>query len=69
MVVCGDKDSLKLYPQSVEYVEALRKAGRPVEFISVKNADHAFNAHYWTEESRMAHEAMINYLDRYLKKR
>lgn len=68
LVVCGDMDSLKLYPQSVEYVEALKKAGRPVEFISVKNADHAFNAHYWTEESQMAHEAMINYLDRYLKR-
>jgi acetyl esterase/lipase len=56
-----------MYPQSVEYVAALKKSGRPVEFISVKNADHAFNFNYWTPEAQMAHKAMITYLDRYLK--
>jgi acetyl esterase/lipase len=67
LVVCGDADRLHLYPQSVEYVEALKKAGRPVEFIAVKGADHSFNVQYWTEESKTAYLAMISFLDRYLK--
>lgn len=67
LVVCGDADSLKLYPQSVVYVDALKKAGRPVEFITVKGADHSFNGKYWTEESQMAHKAILDYFDKYLK--
>jgi len=67
LVVCGDADSLKLYPQSIEYVEALKKAGRTVEFITVKGADHAFNGQYWTPESQNAHKAMLDFFDKYLK--
>lgn len=67
LVVCGDADSLKLYPQSVEYVNALKKAGRTVEFITVKGADHAFNGAYWTTESQAAHQAILDYFDKYLK--
>ena len=67
LVVCGEADSFKMYPQSVEYVAALKKSGRPVEFISVKNADHAFNFNYWTPEAQMANKAMITHLDSYLK--
>lgn len=67
LVLCGDADRLHLYPQSVAYVEALKKAGSPVEFITVKNADHSFNVQYWTEESKNAYQAMIAFLDRYLK--
>jgi acetyl esterase/lipase len=38
----GEKDDLVPFEQSVKMADAYRKAGRPVEFIAVKNAGHDF---------------------------
>lgn len=42
LVIHGDKDTIAPVAQSDLFVEALKKAGAPVEYIRVKNAQHGF---------------------------
>jgi len=43
LVMQGDKDPSVPYKESVDFVVALLKAGAPVEFISVHNAQHGLS--------------------------
>jgi acetyl esterase/lipase len=42
LIIHGDKDSVVPFEQSVWLEDALKKAGNPVEFLNVRNADHQF---------------------------
>ena len=48
-IIHGNKDRLVPFGQSVMLYEALRRAGKPVEFYQLKGADHGGPA-FWTED-------------------
>lgn len=65
LVVVGDRDFL--YRENLRYVEALRKAGAPVELYLAKGQAHGFLDRYWEEETQKAYDAIVRFLDRKLK--
>ena len=44
LVVHGTRDTLVPVAEGLQFVEVLRSAGRPVEFVPVDGAEHAFDA-------------------------
>lgn len=67
LFVCGDADSLHLYPQSVEYEKILRAAGVETGLYTAIGADHGFDKNYGEDYSTGAMEATTAWLDRFLK--
>ncbi len=71
LIVQGDKDKSVPYEQSVKLVAALKKAGVPVEFITVTGGGHGLHAEPGeppaTPDSKEIHAVMVAFLDKYLK--
>lgn len=63
----GDKDSLKLYPQSVAYEQKLRSLGVDTKLYTAKGKDHGFTWNYWEPESVESHREVVSFFDKYLK--
>ena len=67
LFLTGDADSLKLYPQSVEYVEKLNELGVHAELYTAPGKDHGFPWNYWEPESVESAERIVEFFDTYLK--
>jgi acetyl esterase/lipase len=65
LVIVGDRDPL--YVQSKDYVEALEKAGSPVEFWVHKGQPHAFLNEFWNENGTKGYDRIVEFLDKTLK--
>ncbi len=63
----GDADSLKLYPQSVEYKRNLEELGVDARLFTAHGKDHAFTWQYWEPESVASAQAIVEFFDKYLK--
>ena len=66
LVIVGDLDPLN--GQNVEYVEALKKAGDPVELWIYKGKTHAFLNNFWDETGTKGYDRILEFLDKNLKK-
>lgn len=63
----GDRDSLKLYPQSVEFQQALDARGVESVLYTARGKDHSFTTQYWEPESLESIELVVEFFDRHLK--
>lgn len=63
----GDADSLKLYPQSVEYSRLLKSLGVDSKLYTAPGKDHGFTWNYWEPESIQSAEEIAEFFDKYLK--
>lgn len=72
LIVHGDKDESVPHEQSEKMVAALKKAGVPVEFITVKGGGHAMGAAPGDPPaqpgSKALQEAVLAFLNKYLKR-
>ena len=68
LFLTGDADSLKLYPQSVEYVQKLQALGVDSELFTAPGKDHGFTWNYWEPESVASAMEVVKFFDKYLKK-
>lgn len=68
LFLCGDADSLKLYPQSVESVDKLKALGVDSQLFTAPGKDHGFTWNYWEPESVASAQAVVKFFDKYLKK-
>lgn len=64
LVLQGANDPRVLRRESDEIVEAARKGGTPVEYLVFPNEGHGFRR---KETQKQAFEAVLSFLDRYLK--
>jgi dipeptidyl aminopeptidase/acylaminoacyl peptidase len=64
LVLQGEKDPRVLKQESDSIVEAVKKKGIPVEYLVFENEGHGFRR---KESQKRAYEAMLAFLDRYLK--
>lgn len=71
LIVHGDKDLSVPHEQSEKMAAALKKAGVPVEFITVKGGGHAMGAAPGSPPAepgtRALQDALLTFLDKYLK--
>ena len=71
LIVQGDKDQSVPYEQAVKLQAALKKAGVPVEFITVTGGGHGLHAKEGepaaTPDSKTIRAAVIAFFDKYLK--
>jgi acetyl esterase/lipase len=63
----GDADSLKLYPQSVEFQKSLEDLGVDSSLYTAPGKGHGFTSQYWEPETAESLRLMIEFFDRYLK--
>lgn len=63
----GDADSLKLYPQSVEYTQKLKDLGVDAKLYTAPGKDHGFTWKYWEPESVQSAKEIVEFFDKYLK--
>ncbi len=66
LVVVGDKDFL--YKANLEYVDALKAVGAPVELWVYPGQSHAFLNNYWEENGRTGYDRILEFMDQELKK-
>jgi len=64
LVLQGEKDPRVLKQESDSIVEAVKKKGVPVEYLVFENEGHGFRR---KESQKRAYEAMLAFLDKYLK--
>ncbi|HVG07814.1 MAG TPA: S9 family peptidase [Thermoanaerobaculia bacterium] len=64
LVLQGENDPRVLKQESDSIVEAVKKKGVPVEYIVFENEGHGFRR---KESQKRAYEAMLAFLDKYLK--
>jgi dipeptidyl aminopeptidase/acylaminoacyl peptidase len=64
LVLQGENDPRVLKQESDSIVEAVKKKGVPVEYLIFENEGHGFRR---KESQKRAYEAMLAFLDRYLK--
>jgi acetyl esterase/lipase len=70
LIVQGDSDHIVLKGQSIDFADALTKAGVPNQLILVKNGDHDFKPLPGTTidpSNEDIQKAVIAFLDKYLK--
>jgi acetyl esterase/lipase len=63
----GDADELNLYPQSVQYSQALRDLGVDSEVYTAPGKKHAFTGQYWEPEAQESARRVTAFFDKYLK--
>lgn len=63
----GDKDSLNLYPQSVEFQERLSSLGVDSILYTAPGKDHSFTSQYWEPETTSAIRLMLEFFNKHLK--
>lgn len=66
IILCGDKDNFKLYPQAVEYTDKLRELGVTTELFVAPGKKHGFTWQYWEEESIASVKAVIAFFNKHL---
>jgi acetyl esterase len=66
LVLQGSADPL--YWENRKYVNALKKAGDPVEFQVYPGQPHAFLNDFWAPHGKKGYDRMIKFLDEQLKK-
>jgi acetyl esterase/lipase len=63
----GDADSLKLYPQSVEFQKRLEDLGVDSSLYTAPGKGHGFTSQYWEPETGESLRLMVEFFDRHLK--
>jgi dipeptidyl aminopeptidase/acylaminoacyl peptidase len=66
LLIHGERDTSADIAESRRLADRLRELGREVELVAIPDAGHVFNFRD-REKARMAWEATIRWLDRYLK--
>lgn len=66
LVLVGDKDGL--YQENMNYVEALRKVGAPVELEVFPGLGHAFLNYYWESKGINGMDRMVRFMDEQMKR-
>jgi len=67
ILLTGDADELKLYPQSVETVKKLKELGIDAELFTAAGKKHGFTWEYWDPVSVDSVQAIVKFFDRYMK--
>ena len=65
LVIVGDVDPL--YFENKSYVEALQKAGDPVEFWVYHGQTHAFLNNFWNSSGTKGYDRIIKFFDEQMK--
>lgn len=65
MIVAGTEDAVVPYKQSQMMVKALKKANKPVEWVSLEDTGH--NAFYFSEDRKVIYTKTRDFLARHLR--
>lgn len=68
MLLCGDKDVFKLYPQMAEYEAMLKEAGVDTKLYIAPGKDHGFTWQYWEPETVNSVKEIVSFFNKYLRK-
>jgi len=67
LFLTGDADELKLYPQSVEYSQALLDLGVDSKVYTAPGKKHGFTWNYWEDESVQSDREIVEFFDKHVR--